>query len=257
MELFQHVVRRESSFGAFDVWAEKDSKSWLEANRLFNFHFPLFLAELLDDVKGGDSNTVFARVGRGVGLDRRDDEAGRQGDGLVARHGKARTAAKAAKKAGKTETAKWLERLKADWRQCAAGSRASSMYGRETEALRLMSRHEANVAAGKEKRTPDRRAARDDPVAPEARRDDAGGRVDVARRPDRGQGLHALRRLARRSRRSSGSRLTAWPPTVSTPVAAVVPPGQLSVYSPGCSVSVNEPERPRRGSPSRRGCASP
>ena len=37
------------------------------------------------------------------------------------------------------------------------------------------------------------RAARHHPAAPEARRDARGGRLDLADRPDRGQGLHALR----------------------------------------------------------------
>ncbi len=90
MELFQHVVRRESSFSAFDVWAEKDTNRWLEANRLFNFHFPLFLSELLDDVKGGDSNTVLAEWGEAFDWIAGHHHAGRASDGLRARCRQAR-----------------------------------------------------------------------------------------------------------------------------------------------------------------------
>ena len=45
---------------------------------------------------------------------------------------------------------------------------------------------------------------------------------------------------------SSGSSelAAAVPPTVTTPVAAVVPPGQDSEYWPGCRSSVNEPDNP-------------
>jgi hypothetical protein len=60
MALFEHVVRREPAFSAFDVRTEADSERWLEADRLFGFHFPLFLSELLDDARGGTSNTVLA-----------------------------------------------------------------------------------------------------------------------------------------------------------------------------------------------------
>ena len=154
MELFQHVVRRESSFSAFDVWAEKDSKRWLEANRLFNVHFPLFLAELLDDVKGGDSNTVFAEWAEAF-----DWIAGTTrlvGKAMVSAldTAKLETAAKAAKKAGKTETAKWLERLKADWRPVRAWIDGVVVYGHGDDDYGYQSDHEANVAAGKEKRAP-------------------------------------------------------------------------------------------------------
>jgi hypothetical protein len=152
MELFQHVVRRDSGWSSFDVWAETDTQKWLEANRLFNFHFPLFLAELLDDVKGGDANTVLAEWAEAF-----DWIAGTTtlvGRAMVSSVDAAQLgkSAKAAKKAGKTETAKWLERLVADWPQVRAWIDGVVVFRDGTYAN--VADYEAKVGAGKEKRTP-------------------------------------------------------------------------------------------------------
>ena len=145
-ELVQHVVRREPDFDGFDVSAEVD--------RLFSFHFPLFLSELLDEVAGGRSNRVLAEWAEAF-----DWIAGTTrlvGKAMVSAldTGKLETAAKAAKKAGKTETAKWLERLKADWRPVRAWIDGVVVYGHGDDDYGYQSDHEANVAAGKEKRAP-------------------------------------------------------------------------------------------------------
>jgi hypothetical protein len=152
MELFARVVGRESGWGAWDGWAEKDSKKWLEASRLFNVHFPLFLSELLDDVKGGNSNTALAQWGEA--LDWMADTTGMVGRMLVSANDaeKLRTAAKAAKKAGKANTAKWLEKTADDWAAVRGWIEGVVMY--DTEHWAYVSDHRANVAAGKEKRTP-------------------------------------------------------------------------------------------------------
>jgi hypothetical protein len=137
---------------SFDVWAETDTQKWLEANRLFNFHFPLFLSELLDDVKGDESNTVLAEWAEAF-----DWIAGTTtlvGRAMVSAldAGKLTTAAKAAKKASKSETAKWLERLAADWPQVRAWIDGVVVFRDGTYAN--VADYEAKVAAGKEKRTP-------------------------------------------------------------------------------------------------------
>ncbi len=65
--------------------------------------------------------------------------------------GKLAAASKAAGKAGKTETAKWLDRLVKDWPQVRAWIEGVVVYrGGEYASL---SEHEQKVAAGKEKRT--------------------------------------------------------------------------------------------------------
>ena len=58
LELFEHVVRREPAFA--HSTPGRGGRERLEADRLFAFHFPLFLSELLDEVEGGDSHTVLA-----------------------------------------------------------------------------------------------------------------------------------------------------------------------------------------------------
>ncbi|MDA0166551.1 hypothetical protein OM076_40180 [Solirubrobacter ginsenosidimutans] len=152
MELFAHVVGRESGWGSWDGWAEKDTKKWLEASRLFNVHFPLFLSELLDDVKGGNSNTALAQWGEA--LDWMADTTGMVGRMLVGSQDatKLRTAAKAAEKAGKPITAKWLEKTADDWPAIRGWIEGVVMY--DTEHWAYVSEHRAKVAAGTEKRTP-------------------------------------------------------------------------------------------------------
>ena len=112
LELFQHVVRRDPAFSAFDASAERDPDRWLEAERLFNFHFPLFLSELLDDAGGGDSNTVLAEWGEAF-----DWIAGTTtlvGKAMVSSLD-AETLRATAQAAAGTDTARWLERVAADW----------------------------------------------------------------------------------------------------------------------------------------------
>jgi hypothetical protein len=152
MELFAHVVGRESGWGSWDGWAEKNTQKWLEASRLFNVHFPLFLSELLDDVKGGNANTALAQWGES--LDWMADTTGMVGRMLVGSQdaGKLRSAAAAAKKAGKADTAKWLEKTAADWPAVRGWIEGVVMY--DSEHWAYASEHKAKVAAGKEKRKP-------------------------------------------------------------------------------------------------------
>jgi hypothetical protein len=152
MELFAHVVARESGWGSWDGWAETDAKKWLEASRLFNVHFPLFLSELLDDVKGGNANTALAEWGEA--LDWMADTTAMVGRMMVGAQdaGKLRTAAAAAKKAGKADTAKWLEKTAADWGAVRAWIEGVVMY--DSEHWAYVSEHRAKADAGKEKRKP-------------------------------------------------------------------------------------------------------
>jgi hypothetical protein len=112
LELFEHVVRREPAFMGFDAGAEADRARWLEANRLFRFHFPLWLSELLDEVRGGDSDTILAQW-----AEESDAIAGTTtlvGRSLVAGLEAADLTALAAD-AQRVQTAEWLRRLAAAW----------------------------------------------------------------------------------------------------------------------------------------------
>ena len=126
-----------------------DSAKWLEASDLFNYHFPKFLSELLDDALGGTANTELAEFGELLGW-----LGGTQavGEMMVAEQDpkKLRTAAKAATKAKKAETAKWLERVAGDWTQIRAWIEGVVMY--KKGGWSYVSEHEKRVAAGKEKR---------------------------------------------------------------------------------------------------------
>jgi hypothetical protein len=106
-ELFEHVVRRAPGSGD-------------DPDRRFAFHFPLFLAELLDDVEGGDSNTVLAEWGEAfdwiAGTTTLVGQA--MVSGLDAE--RVRAAAETARTAGKDETGEWLERIAAGWPQVRA-----------------------------------------------------------------------------------------------------------------------------------------
>jgi len=149
MELIAKVVKRESGWSSWDPWAETDSDKWLEASDLFNHHFPKFLSELLDDALGGKANTELAEFGELL-----DWFGGTQavGELMVAEQDpkKLRTAAKAATKAKKAETAKWLERVAGDWTQIRAWIEGVVMY--KKGGWSYTSEHEGRVAAGKEKR---------------------------------------------------------------------------------------------------------
>jgi hypothetical protein len=149
MELVGKVVKRESGWGSWDPWAEKDSDKWLEASDLFNYHFPKFLSELLDDAAGGTTHTDLAVFGEAF-----DWLGGTQavGELMVAEQDpkKLRAAAKAAKKKKKDETAKWLERVAGDWTQIRAWIEGVVMY--KKGGWSYTSEHEKRVAAGKEKR---------------------------------------------------------------------------------------------------------
>jgi hypothetical protein len=149
MELIAKVVKRESGWSSWDPWAETDSDKWLEASDLFNHHFPKFLSELLDDALGGTANTELAEFGELL-----DWFGGTQavGELMVAEQDpkKLRTAAKAATKAKKAETAKWLERVAGDWTQIRAWIEGVVMY--KKGGWSYTSEHEGRVAAGKEKR---------------------------------------------------------------------------------------------------------
>ncbi len=108
-ELVQHVVRREPGFDGFDVSDEVD--------RLFSFHFPLFLSELLDEVAGGRSNRVLAEWAEA--FDWISGTTRLVGQAMVgALDADQLRAASAA--ASDPETAAWLDRLAADWPQVRA-----------------------------------------------------------------------------------------------------------------------------------------
>ena len=149
MELVAKVVKRESGWSSWDPWAETSSAKWLEASDLFNYHFPKFLSELLDDALGGTANTELAEFGELLGW-----LGGTQavGELMVAEQDpkKLRTAAKAATKAKKAETAKWLERVAGDWTAVRAWIEGVVMY--KKGGWSYTSEHETRVAAGKEKR---------------------------------------------------------------------------------------------------------
>jgi hypothetical protein len=151
MELFSHVVQKESGWSSWSGWNETDGKKWLEASRLFNVHFPRFLAELLDDAAGTTDNTALADMGEAL-----DWFGGTQAVGvsMVTSQdpGKLRKAAAAAKKKGKADSAKWLERTATDWTAVRAWIEGVVMY--DAEHWAYISDHEARAAAGKEKRKP-------------------------------------------------------------------------------------------------------
>ena len=172
------------------VWAETDLGQWLEASDLFNHHFPKFLGELLDDALGGTANTELAEFGELLGWLGGTQAVGRA---MVAEQDpkKLRTAAKAATKAKKAETAKWLERVAGDWTRIRAWIEGVVMY--KKGGWSYTSEHETRVAGRQGEARGQGRAARPDPAAPEARGDARGGRLDLADRQHRGQGLHALR----------------------------------------------------------------
>jgi hypothetical protein len=150
MELIAKVVKRESGWSSWDPWAETDSDKWLEASDLFNENFPMFLSELLDDALGGTANKDLATFGEAF-----DWLGGTQavGEVMVAQQDpkKLRDAAKKAKKDKKDETAKWLERVAANWTQVRAWIEGVVMY--KKGGWSYVSEHEKRVAAGKEKRT--------------------------------------------------------------------------------------------------------
>ena len=150
MELIAKVVKRESGWSSWDPWAETDSDDWLEASDLFNFHFPKFLSELLDDALGGTANTSLAEFGEAF-----DWLGGTQavGELMVGDQNPKmlRDAAKKAKKDKKAETAKWLERVADNWTPVRAWIEGVVMY-KGSDAWSFTSDHEKRVAAGKEKR---------------------------------------------------------------------------------------------------------
>jgi hypothetical protein len=150
MELVAKVVKRQSGWGSWDPWAEKDTDKWLEASDLFNQHFPKFLSELLDDALGGTAHTDLAEFGEAF-----DWLGGTQavGELMVAEQDpkKLRAAAKKARKAKKEETAKWLERVAGDWLQVRAWIEGVVMY-KKGAGWSYVSDHEKRAAAGKEKR---------------------------------------------------------------------------------------------------------
>jgi len=150
MELIAEVVKRASGSGSWDPWAESDSDKWLEASDLFNYHFPKFLSELLDDALGGTAHADLAEFGELLGW-----LGGTQavGELMVAEQDpkKLRAAAKKAKKDKKDETAKWLERVAGDWTQVRAWIEGVVMY-KKGGGWAYVSAHEKRVAAGKEKR---------------------------------------------------------------------------------------------------------
>jgi hypothetical protein len=148
-ELIAKVAKRESGWASWDPWKETGTAKWLEASRLFNRHFPKFLSELLDDALGGSANTDLANFGEAF-----DWLGGTQavGELMVAEQDpkKLRAAAAKAKKDKKAETAKWLERVAADWLHVRAWIEGVVMY--EKGGWSFTSEHEGRVAAGKEKR---------------------------------------------------------------------------------------------------------
>ena len=190
MELVAKVVKRESGWSSWDPWAETDTAKWLEASDLFNYHFPKFLSELLDDALGGTANTELAEFGEML-----DWLGGTQavGELMVAEQDpkKLRAAAKAATKAKKPETAKWLERVAGDWTQIRAWIEGVVMYKKGGWSYDVRARDARGRRQGEARGQG--RAARHHPAAPEARGDARGRRLDLADRQHRGQGLHALR----------------------------------------------------------------
>lgn len=150
MELIAKVVKRESGWSSWDPWAETDSDDWLEASDLFNFHFPKFLSELLDDALGGTDNTSLAELGEAF-----DWLGGTQavGELMVGDQNpkKLRDAAKKATKDKKAETAKWLERVAGNWTQVRAWIEGVVMY-KGSDDWSFKSEHEKRVEAKKEKR---------------------------------------------------------------------------------------------------------
>ena len=148
-ELIAKVVALESGWASWDPWKETDTDKWLEASRLFNRHFALFLSQLLDDALGGSANTDLANFGEAFGL-----IGGQQvvAELMVGEQDpkKLRTAAAKAKKDKKAETAKWLERVAGDWSHVRAWIEGVVMY--EKGGWSYTSEHEGRMAAGKEKR---------------------------------------------------------------------------------------------------------
>jgi hypothetical protein len=150
MNTFAKVVRRESGWDKWDPWGEMDAKDWLEANELFEKHFPGYFAALLDDALGGSANTVVAEMGEAFewlgGLDA-------AGEVLVSKQNETslKAAAKKAEKAGKKATATELRNLAADWGSIRAWIEGIVMYKDGKWAYKAD--HEKRVAEGKEKRT--------------------------------------------------------------------------------------------------------
>jgi hypothetical protein len=150
LNIFATVVRRESGWDKWDPWAEMDAKDWLEANELFEKHFPAYFAALLDDALGGTENKAVADVGEAFAW-----FGGREvaGEHLVSKHDRKslEAAAKKAKKAGKTATATQLSDLAADWGSIRAWIEGIVVYTNGEWAYKAD--HEKRVAEGKEKRT--------------------------------------------------------------------------------------------------------
>ncbi len=150
MNTFAKVVRRESGWDKWDPWAEMDAKDWLEANELFEKHFPAYFAALLDDALGGAANKAVAEMGEAFEWLGGLDVAGKV---LVSKHNKKslEAAAKQAKKAGKNATAAELSNLAADWGSIRAWIEGIVMYKEDGEWA-YKADHEKRVAEGKEKR---------------------------------------------------------------------------------------------------------
>ncbi|WP_157592075.1 hypothetical protein [Solirubrobacter soli] len=132
-ELFDHVVGRASS----------DAPE--EADRRFAFHFPLFLSELLDDVDGGDANTVLAEWAEAF-----DWIAGTTtlvGQAMVSVLDADKLRA-AAGRADKPETAMWLERLAAEWPQVRAWIEADQAAAVARRSSGVPAGHSTYTAAG-------------------------------------------------------------------------------------------------------------
>jgi hypothetical protein len=149
MNIFTKVVRRESTWDKWDPWAEMDAKDWLEANELFEKHFPGYFAGLLDDALGGTENADVANLGEALDWFGGLDVAG---EILVSKHTKksVEAAAKKAAKAGKKATAAELTNLAADWGSIRAWIEGIVMYQGGEWAYKAD--HEKRVAEGKEKR---------------------------------------------------------------------------------------------------------
>ena len=179
MNTFVKVVRRESGWDKWDPWAEADADDWLEANELFEKHFPAYFAALLDDALGGTENAAVAEMGETFEWLGGRDAAG---DVLVSKHTKTslEAAAKRAGKAGKKATAAELTNLAADWTSIRAWIEGIVMYMDGEWAYKAD--HEKRVGEGKEKRTVKGELEGTLPRT-EAGRDHAGRRLVMADRP--------------------------------------------------------------------------
>lgn len=152
MKLFQHVVVLDSGWKDYDPWKEEDASKILEASERFNRHFPRFLAGLLDDAlgKGWDparenaaadwSKTISDVMGFLVSESqaRTFVEQVQQlmlGPELLQKVDPAllKRAVKAAKKAGKTDTAAWLQRIARGWTAVRAWVEGIVVYKKRGE----------------------------------------------------------------------------------------------------------------------------